>query len=101
MARKKSQSGKLVVDAAAYTGSHYSQLVSVTVTDFDITLEFVYINPPGFTELQSEDKLSFMDVFTFPNLEKVHSDLKKAGYKEEKISEIISGLKTLPEYSCD
>ena len=45
MARKKSQSGKLVVDAANYTGSHYSQLVSVTVTDFDITLEFVYINP--------------------------------------------------------
>ena len=45
MARKKPQSGKLVVDAATYTGSHYSQLVSVTVTDFDITLEFVYINP--------------------------------------------------------
>jgi len=55
----------------------------------------------GFTELQSEDKLSFMDVFTFPNLKKVRSDLKEAGYKEEKIDEIISGLKTLPEYSCD
>jgi len=55
----------------------------------------------GFTELQSEDKLSFMDVFTFPNLNKIRSDLKKAGYGKEKINEIISGLKTLPEYGCD
>jgi len=45
MARKKAQTGKLVVDAATYIGSCYSQLVSVTVTDFDITLEFVYIDP--------------------------------------------------------
>jgi len=45
MARKRSQPEELVVNATAYTGSHYSQLVGVTVTDLDITLEFVYINP--------------------------------------------------------
>lgn len=47
MAGKKSQSKPkgLTVNAGSFTGSKYSQLVGVTVTDDDITLEFVYINP--------------------------------------------------------
>ena len=35
----------LKVNTATYRGSTYSQLVGVTVSDVDITLEFVYINP--------------------------------------------------------
>ena len=47
MAAAKSQ-GKpkgLSVNASSFVGSQYSQLVGVTVTDNEITLEFVYINP--------------------------------------------------------
>ena len=35
----------LVVKTDKVVGSAYSQLVGVTVTDVDITLDFVYINP--------------------------------------------------------
>lgn len=46
MATKKSQSKQgLSINANSFTGSQYSQIVGVTVTDKDITLEFVYINP--------------------------------------------------------
>lgn len=47
MTTKKTQpkpSG-LTINASSFIGSRYSQLVGVTVTDQDITLEFVYINP--------------------------------------------------------
>ncbi len=47
MATTKTQ-GKakgLSVNASSFTGSQYSQLVGVTVTDNEITLEFIYINP--------------------------------------------------------
>ena len=51
MATKKSQSKQgLSVDASSFTGSQYSQIVGVTVTDKDITLEFVYINPRDKTQ---------------------------------------------------
>lgn len=33
------------VNASTFIGSTYSQLVGVTVTDVDLTLEFVYLNP--------------------------------------------------------
>lgn len=36
---------EIVINPGTYVGSAYSQLVGVTVTDIDITLEFVYINP--------------------------------------------------------
>lgn len=35
----------LIVDTSKYKGSQYSQVVGVTVTEIDTTLEFVYINP--------------------------------------------------------
>lgn len=52
MATKKSQSKPkgLSVNASSFTGSQYSQIVGVTVTDKDITLEFVYINPRDKTQ---------------------------------------------------
>jgi len=35
----------LKVNAGTFVGSIYSQAVSVTVTDIDVTIEFIYINP--------------------------------------------------------
>lgn len=39
------QKKPLKVRSNTITGTAYSQLVSVTITDTDLTLEFVYINP--------------------------------------------------------
>ena len=33
------------VSASSFVGSQYAQLVGVTVTNFNITLDFVYVNP--------------------------------------------------------
>ena len=43
---------KTVVNVNTYVGSVYSQLVGVTVTDIDVTLEFVFINPRDNTKGQ-------------------------------------------------
>lgn len=54
MANLKNVSGKqqkpVRVKANTFIGTVYSQLVSVTITDNDLTLEFVYINPRSMTE---------------------------------------------------
>jgi hypothetical protein len=42
---KKAVDTKLNVKTGTYVGSTYSQVVGVTVTDTDVTLEFVYVNP--------------------------------------------------------
>ncbi|NTU74119.1 hypothetical protein HGB07_08320 [Candidatus Roizmanbacteria bacterium] len=36
---------RTIVNVSTFVGSTYSQIVGVTVTDVDMTLEFVYINP--------------------------------------------------------
>ena len=51
----------------------------------------------GFTDTFEVDAVSFMETFVPPNLKKVKSSLQKSKYSEEQISEIIAGLKTLPE----
>ncbi len=40
----------LKVNAGTFKGSAYSQVVGITVTDIDITLEFVYVNPRDKTQ---------------------------------------------------
>lgn len=45
MATEEKKQQDLFVNAGTFVGSRYSQIVSVTVTDVDITLEFVYVNP--------------------------------------------------------
>ena len=52
----------------------------------------------GFTDTFEVDALSFMETFTLPDLKEVKTSLKKSKYSEEQTNEIISGLKTLPEY---
>ncbi|MBI2326786.1 hypothetical protein HYU92_00555 [Candidatus Curtissbacteria bacterium] len=42
---KKAEQEKLLVRANTVLGSAYAQIVGVSVTDVDITLEFVYKNP--------------------------------------------------------
>lgn len=50
-------------------------------------------------ERQEEDLLFFMETFDFPDLQELRQSLTDSGeYKPEQIEEIISGLKTLPEY---
>ena len=43
MAEKQKAQGIILKDRV--NGSVYSQLVGVTVTDFELTLEFIYVNP--------------------------------------------------------
>lgn len=47
---KKLDSAQLNVKSGTVIGSTYSQAVSVTVTDNDVTLEFIYVNPRSKTE---------------------------------------------------
>ncbi|PIS14062.1 hypothetical protein COT65_00845 [Candidatus Shapirobacteria bacterium CG09_land_8_20_14_0_10_47_13] len=51
---KNTKTNPLAVNVKTGTviGSVYSQLVGVTVTDVDLTLEFVYVNPRATTEGQ-------------------------------------------------
>lgn len=42
---KKAEPETLIVKASTILGSTYAQIVGVSVTDVDITLEFVYKNP--------------------------------------------------------
>lgn len=35
----------VIVDSKTYVGSVYSQIVGISVTDNDLTLEFVFVNP--------------------------------------------------------
>lgn len=50
-------------------------------------------------ETQTEDRLSFMGDFDFPELDKLEFSLRRSGkYNDEEIKEIVAGLKTLPEY---
>lgn len=43
--KKRQEQKQLIVKSNTITGTAYSQLVGVTITDIDLTLEFVYINP--------------------------------------------------------
>lgn len=44
MADPKEQK-QVTIRSNTVTGTEYSQLVGITITDIDLTLEFVYINP--------------------------------------------------------
>lgn len=44
MVEEKSKQ-EIKINAGTFIGSIYSQVVSVTVTDVDVTIEFVYVNP--------------------------------------------------------
>ena len=54
---KKSQI-TTVINSNTFTGSTYAQFVGVTVTDVDITLEFVFINPRDNTKGQVVSRVS-------------------------------------------
>jgi len=50
---KNAPSKQVIVKSEKIVGSLYAQIVGVVVTDWDVTLEFVYVNPrPGTEEAQ-------------------------------------------------
>ncbi len=52
MAKNGEKKASLNIQAGTVIGTTYSQMVGVTVTDADVTFEFVYINPRVKTEGQ-------------------------------------------------
>jgi len=48
---------RVMIKSNTVTGTVYSQLVGVTITDIDLTLEFVYINPRSNKEGVSEGEV--------------------------------------------
>lgn len=48
---------KITIKSNTVQGTAYSQLVGVTITDIDLTLEFVYINPRPNKEGESEGEV--------------------------------------------
>ena len=47
------------------------------------------------------DEISYMETFSFPDLEVIKLSLEKSNYSEDQKKELILGLKTLPEYNRD
>ena len=74
---------KTVVDVNTYVRSVYSQLVGVTVTDIDVTLEFVFINPRDNTKGQVVSRVTLplnvgLDLAqTILTTTKIHENKKK------------------------
>lgn len=83
---KKSQD--LVVNSGTVVGSTYSQLARVTVSDYEITIEFAYVYPANPTQGQSVARVT-MPVKagralaeTILSVEKIH-EKRKTGTKDD------------------
>lgn len=57
MSNLKQEERQIAVRSSTVTGTVYSQLVGVTITDIDLTLEFVYVNPRPNKEGVSEGEV--------------------------------------------
>ncbi|MBI4100356.1 hypothetical protein HY439_01310 [Candidatus Microgenomates bacterium] len=88
MEKNTSQTTEVVVNADLVVGSTYSQFVGVTVTDVDITLEFVFISPREKTKGQVVSRVTLPRpsgedlARTILNTIKLHEE-KKKGKKHE------------------
>ncbi len=58
MNNKKQQDTQLSVNASSFIGSLYSQMVNITVTDLEFTLEFIYVNPRDFTKAEVVSRIT-------------------------------------------
>lgn len=70
-------------------------------------MDLVYVGPIVKTlvytkqKTDEQDVFSFMKNFNFPDLKVIKKSLTKSKqYSQKQINEILSGLKTLPEYNC-
>ncbi|MCR4276957.1 MAG: hypothetical protein NUV87_02405 [Candidatus Roizmanbacteria bacterium] len=75
------------VNPNTVVGSNLSQLVGVTVTDIDVTLEFVYLNPRNPQEGSVVSRITLpknvaFDLANTINLTIKKHDLKKQGKKD-------------------
>lgn len=83
MAKTETKKEELLVNSGTFIGSLYAQIASVTITDVDITLEFVYVNPREKTKGQvvtriTLPRLSGEDLAkTILNTIKMHEAKKK------------------------
>ncbi|OGK23265.1 hypothetical protein A3F58_00585 [Candidatus Roizmanbacteria bacterium RIFCSPHIGHO2_12_FULL_37_9b] len=72
-----------LINAGTVVGSQYAQLVGVSVTDIDITLEFVFVNPRDKTSGQVVSRVTLplaigVDLAnTILMVAKVHENKKK------------------------
>jgi len=72
-----------LISAGTVIGSQYAQLVGVSITDLDVTLEFVFINPRDKTSGQVVSRVTLplaigIDLAnTIIMTAKVHADKKK------------------------
>ena len=96
---QKGEKEEKAINPQPYTPYPYTSSVS----EREISVEEVEKNRIEWRNLaderQEEDLLAFMETFDFPPLEDLRQSLTDSGeYKPEQVEEIISGLKTLPEY---
>ncbi len=72
-----------LISAGTVIGSQYAQLVGISITDLDVTLEFVFINPRDKTSGQVVSRVTLpltigIDLAnTIIMTAKVHADKKK------------------------
>ena len=53
MAEEKKKIQNLIVNTGAVIGSTYSQIARVTVSNYEMTIEFAYVHPADTTQGQS------------------------------------------------
>ncbi len=77
----------------------YEELIESTQENYNLIDQFPYSAKVGYVSAMPNDKYSFMETFTFPDLNQIEHSLTASGkYSKKLVREIISGLKTLPEY---
>lgn len=69
----------VTINASTFVGSVYSQIVGISVTDYDLTLEFVFVNPRNNKEGQVVSRV------TLP----INAGMNLAGVIEKTINEHI------------
>ena len=80
-----------------YTIAVKTPYLTRTVREIRLTKESTTVTL-GYTDAET-DELSFMETFSSPILSEVEKNLNESNYSVEQVSEIITGLKTLPEYT--
>lgn len=90
--RQKRKEKKMI----SYTTQIPITVKEATTKRFDYYLEWV---KSIVSRTTTEDKLSFMETFDFPDLNQLKISLIDSGsYTSKQVDEILAGLSTLPEY---
>jgi len=88
MAEEKKNLRELIVNTGTVIGSTYAQIARVTVSNTEVTIEFVYVHPSDITKGQSVARItmpvkSAHDLAeTILSVEKIH-EKRKEGKKDD------------------